>query len=176
MKGFSSHMGSTLFEDCVSVGPVSDLDVRRLGALTMIEVFDDDDDDAEAKQGGLGSEILERKTVKAPVSVPTKTGVNPVFADEETPADVVFEAKKIIDLTDEDKALADLEDAIEETAEVMAAEEIKTFTAEELGEVADDAGINGLRKIAEPLGAKSNSIDGLIKEILHRQSNPKIVN
>ena len=42
----------------------------------------------------------------------------------------------------------------------------KSLSREELEAVADDGGISGLRAIAEPLGVKSNSIDGLIDAIL----------
>lgn len=40
------------------------------------------------------------------------------------------------------------------------------YTAEQLAAVADKEGINGLRKIAEPLGIKSNSIVSMIDQIL----------
>lgn len=40
------------------------------------------------------------------------------------------------------------------------------WTAEELGAIADESGIAGLRVIAEPAGVKGNSIAGLIAAIL----------
>lgn len=42
------------------------------------------------------------------------------------------------------------------------------WTEEELGAVADEKGIAGLREIAEPHGIKGNSIAGLIKGILDK--------
>lgn len=41
-----------------------------------------------------------------------------------------------------------------------------TYTLEQLGAIADKDGIAGLRKVAEPLGVKANSIKGLIDGIL----------
>ena len=42
------------------------------------------------------------------------------------------------------------------------------WTEEELGAVADEKGIAGLREIAEPHGIKGNSIAGLIKGIIEK--------
>jgi hypothetical protein len=42
----------------------------------------------------------------------------------------------------------------------------ETYTEEQLGLIADEKGINGLREIADPLGIKNNSIGGLIESIL----------
>ena len=44
----------------------------------------------------------------------------------------------------------------------------KAWTEEELGAVADEKGIAGLREIAEPYGIKGNSIAGLIKAIMEK--------
>lgn len=40
------------------------------------------------------------------------------------------------------------------------------WTEEELGKIADEQGIAGLREIAEPAGIKSKSVQGLIEAIL----------
>lgn len=45
----------------------------------------------------------------------------------------------------------------------------KHYTAEELAEVADKEGIKGLRKIADPIGVKANSIAELIGKIVDFQ-------
>ncbi len=42
----------------------------------------------------------------------------------------------------------------------------KVWTEEELGKIADEQGIAGLREIAEPAGIKSKSVQGLIEAIL----------
>ena len=42
------------------------------------------------------------------------------------------------------------------------------WTEEELGAVADEKGIAGLREIAEPHGIKGNSVAGLIKGIIEK--------
>lgn len=61
-----------------------------------------------------------------------------------------------------------------ETATVIPVEPEKpvvntvAWTEEELGAVADEKGIAGLREIAEPHGIKGNSIAGLIKGILDK--------
>lgn len=61
-----------------------------------------------------------------------------------------------------------------ETATVIPVEpekvEVTTtaWTEEELGVVADEKGIAGLREIAEPAGIKGNSIAGLIKGIVEK--------
>lgn len=61
-----------------------------------------------------------------------------------------------------------------ETATVIPVEPEKpvvttvAWTEEELGALADDKGIAGLREIAEPYGIKGNSIAGLIKAIMEK--------
>lgn len=48
------------------------------------------------------------------------------------------------------------------------------YTEEDLAKIADEKGINGLRTIGDPLGAKGTSIVGLIAEILKKQgAKPK---
>lgn len=49
---------------------------------------------------------------------------------------------------------------------VEAAKPVVQYTAEQLADIADKSGIAGLRDIAEPLGLKGNSINGLIAAIL----------
>lgn len=45
----------------------------------------------------------------------------------------------------------------------------KTYTEEELGDVVEDKGINGLREIATPLNVRGRSIPDLIRGILAAQ-------
>jgi len=47
-----------------------------------------------------------------------------------------------------------------------------TYTVEELSAVADADGIRGLRKIADPLGIKSNSIAEMINAIINATQAP----
>lgn len=44
--------------------------------------------------------------------------------------------------------------------------EAQAYTREDLESIADAKGITGLREIGQPLGIKSNSINGLIEELL----------
>lgn len=60
-----------------------------------------------------------------------------------------------------------------EPSEIVAPTTI-AWTEEELGQLADEKGIAGLREIAEPAGVKGNSIAGLIKAIVEK-SVPKEV-
>jgi hypothetical protein len=53
----------------------------------------------------------------------------------------------------------------EEVAKAYATK-LPTYTEEQLGTIADEEGIAGLRTIAEPFGLKSNSIGGLIELIV----------
>lgn len=62
--------------------------------------------------------------------------------------------------------------------EVVAESEIiasgRIYTEEELAAIADDAGIAGIRAIAQPLGIRGNSIATLISDILAKQAKPAV--
>lgn len=45
----------------------------------------------------------------------------------------------------------------------------KIYTEDELAKIADEKGIQGLREIGDPIGAKDVSISGLIRDILAAQ-------
>lgn len=48
-------------------------------------------------------------------------------------------------------------------------DDLRTYTAAELGEIADTAGMKGIREIAEPRGLRDNSTKDLISKILADQ-------
>lgn len=54
-------------------------------------------------------------------------------------------------------------------APVQVAEDVKTWTDEELMAIADDQGIKGLREIGDAMGAKGRAIPELINNILQIQ-------
>lgn len=76
----------------------------------------------------------------------------PVFAVGDAEHDRVANATETVRQMDADKPLT------------------SGYTQEQLGAIADKDGIGGLRKIAEPMGIKGNSITGLIDAILKSQA------
>jgi hypothetical protein len=59
---------------------------------------------------------------------------------------------------------------IESVEEPPAHAVARIWTAEDLGELADQGGINALREVAEPLGVKATAIKALIEKILEAQA------
>lgn len=66
--------------------------------------------------------------------------------------------------------LAEREAGVKVLAQIMAPNESKTYTKEELEGVADKSGIAGLREIGDAMDVKSASISGLIDAILAKQT------
>lgn len=169
MESFSSYMGTVQFENGVSVEDVSTSEINRLAALTNIALIDEDGN--EMGQAGLGAAMVgSNKTQIAPAQH-SQTGTDD-FKVEETPGPADFNtAPAPVDPIGQDEK--DLDALINETGET---DEIPpmpetVYERAELEKIADEKGIAGLREIADPMGVKDNSINGLIKEILQAQGD-----
>lgn len=165
-KTFSSYMGTTKFKNGVSESDVSDAEIRILGAITAIEVIDDE---GNAKTAGPAQNVSDLRSMEAPVEKKLEPEGEPDTRAEITPEPVEIkgvEPKK--EETEEaqerlDAEIAELEQAVEgETKR-------EPMTREELEAIADEKGITGLREIGNELGVKSNSIEDLIGKILAAQ-------
>ena len=114
---------------------------EAMGAAIRIETL-------EGKQLNAAVTMLDRYQDKAPVekALLTQDGAPRTPPQKAKPAPVA-----------------------DEPAAVEAVEP-KTWTAEELGALADKGGINALREIAEPLGVKATAIKALIDKVLEVQA------
>jgi len=177
---FTSFMGTVEFKDGVSVDHVSKAEMNRLGALTAIEIVNDDG--TSGGQGGSGVDSVNMRTVGAPVVSEMERGKDEDFPEVEPVEDVELGGAG----TDEDEVGDEL-DAIEadiaesenagatdepkEGDEVVEGEDepAKVYTRAELGEIADKSGMAGLREIGEHLDVRDTSIVGLIDKIIDKQ-------
>lgn len=168
MEKFSSYLGTVQFVDGVSVDAVSQAEINRLGALTAIEVFDEDT--GEAEQGGAGADAVKFRTMGAPINQHFERDEAEAPKEEVIPAPVKIE-EAALPVADEDKAQDELDALLAETSSEPdgETEPVRLYTKEELEAIADEKGIAGLREISDPMGVKDNSIVGLIKEILQAQ-------
>lgn len=168
MESFSSYLGTVKFVNGVSEDTPSQAEIARLGALTKIEVFDEET--GEAEQGGAGADAVKHRTTGAPMNKHFERGVADAPKEEINPTPVeIKEAAKPVE--DTDKAQAELDALLAETSSEPEGENhpVRFYTKEELEAVADEKGIAGLREIADPMGVKNTSIVGLINEILQAQ-------
>lgn len=178
MATFSSYMGKTLFKDGISVDDVSPAEIRLLGAITSIEVIDED---GATRQGGHNADHAAARTrMQAPKAEYHPRGEDAPARAEITPAPELHEPPKRKAL-DEDEAEDALEAALnngdgDDDFVGGTAEEALTpiYTETDLAEIAERKGIKGLREIAEPMGVRARSIGEMIAAILHRQKNPKV--
>lgn len=173
MATFSSHMGVTKFENGVSVDHVSAREIAHLGAITGIEVIEDD---GSTRPGGPGADMIANRGMSAPVETKLVAVGELNSPVEITPPPMVIKAEKVEAETEAEKAqtelnaeVAAMEAAAAAEANIAPDEATVVYTREELELIADDKGIGGLRDIGDKLDAKSNSIEGLIDKILTAQ-------
>ncbi|MDX5412913.1 MAG: hypothetical protein LPK02_07680 [Rhodobacterales bacterium] len=170
MASFSSYMGVTKFEDGVSVGDVSEREIRILGSITGIEIVEED---GSTRPGGPSNDMIAQRSTPAAVETKLTPVGEPNSPVEITPGPAVFEAPKTEAETEAEKTAQALEAEVaameEAAADAEAAQPAVVYTREELEAIADDKGITGLREIGDALDAKSNSIEGLIEKILAAQ-------
>lgn len=139
---YTGHYGSTEFKDGVSVGEMSDSDVRLISAIMSVECVDDGKDPGENAKFQASLQVSAFST-----NLPTKAELQAAGKiAPDAPEDEVNNAPALTVST--------------------------AYTAEQLEEIADKGGIAGLREIAEPLGLKGTSITGLIASILGAQAGP----
>lgn len=138
---FTGEFGQIEFVDGVSVYPVSERDAARLGAFVRIEKED-------GEQAG--------DNVKHVAGY-----------------DLQVEQEQLLRNAAEPKAAVEGENAPESTeaavAPAAAVVELKKYTREELGAIADQQGLEGLREIGNQFGVKAVSIAKLIDLIVEKQ-------
>lgn len=171
MAKFSSHMGTVLFKDGVSVDHVSAAEARLLGSITAVEVINDDNE--TVGKAGLGQEHANLRSKKAEVEKPlTPDQEKPNAPEEILQPDVKVEPIKSEEDPDDvvaaelEQKVSDLEDAVQDET---VSEPAEALSREALETIADEEGIAGLRKIGEPLNVKSNSVEGLIEKLVAAQ-------
>lgn len=137
---FTGDFGSYEFKDGVSVEALTQRTIDRLAAATALEIVEESGDkDAEGRQAGPAARIIGGVTLAADVVAPLPRADKEVF----------------------DEQVATLEAALTPKHEIL--------TRQVLEEIADKSGISGLRKVAEPWGAKGRAILEVINAILRKQ-------
>lgn len=171
---FSSYMGTVLFENGVSVDHVSKAEMNRIGALTRIELVNEDG--SEGEQAGNAAEMVKMRSQGAPVLKPMKRdGDDTDLPTEQRVEDVQIgapqsETNEVDEATQAlNEAIASGEEIVEPTNEEPTSEPAKIYTAKELEEIADKDGMAGLREIGDALEVKDTSIAGLMEKILAKQ-------
>ena len=158
---FTSSLGhGAMFENGVSVDPVDQRNIRRIGASLSIV-------DAETGEPlGPSAEMAAAQNKRAPVF--KARGKTP----KQNRADNAEQTAERARLIAEAKAREEKREADRKAAEAKRLEDefgAVVYSREELEAVAANDGIKGLREIADPLGVKNTSISGLIEEILNAQ-------
>lgn len=165
--GFSDMLGTTQFENGVSVDSVSAQEALRLGAILRIEEVNENGD--SMGQVGATVEMVHNRFVPAEIEAPILRGEDEQpAAVEETPEPVEIEGDAPSGEVDALEANG-LETQAPDSQDTPAAS-VKVWTREELEAIADAEGIKGLREVGTPMGAKNTSISKLIDEILAVQA------
>ena len=139
---YTGQMGITFFEDGLSTDVVPFKDANRMAAVLKCEF--EDGTSCNAAQRLLDT-AQQEASVERVTEDEVKTDAAPVVAAPvETPV--------VINLTPAERPRDEAN--------------THSFSRADLEEIADQSGIAGLREIATPLGLKSNSISGLIDELV----------
>lgn len=137
---YTGQMGIIFFENGLSTEPVPFRDAARMAAVMICEF--EDGTSCNPAQRLLETALQEadstRDTIDAPVA--------------EEPA-VLPAVEALVEIV--------MTKAVEKSAVP-----VRVYSRDELAAIADKKGISGLREIATPLGIKSNSITGLIEELV----------
>ena len=145
-ESFTGFMGEVEFKDGVSVEDVPRMFADRIAAAMRTETVD-------GKEIGELARLRENKDMPAPDVISQQTK-----RDQEEAKEAKEEAKE------EPKG-----DIVEE----WTMPEMTWYTKEELGAIADEKGIEGLREIAEPLGVKGRAIIEIINGVVKKQEEVK---
>lgn len=160
MEMFTGHMGSTYFENGVSVEDVSPVQIRLLGALTTIMVLDGE----KEYQGGSAADTAANRSTGYETK---KTWLEP---DELAALDAEV-AKTVAPFEQGEVNVAAVQtDAFKSLANTEPAKpNVKVYSREELEMIADEKGLKGLREIGDVLGVKGTAIITMIETILAAQ-------
>lgn len=191
MDSFTSFMGPVEFVNGVSVDHVSKREIAMLGAITLVEVIEDD---GRTYQGGDAAAMVDMGDVPAPSEMTLER-----TAEEEAPEQITPAPQEIAEVdptpepeaqfTDPDDPIEQLRLNLENTSRLVdeasapqaqpeaptaPAIPIASWTRETLEVIADEQGIKGLREVADLYGLKDSSINGLIDKILSKKAEAPI--
>lgn len=169
MKSFNGYFGPHRFVNGVSTDALNHMDIQRMAAITQIKAIDEET--GEESFTGVAHELVASRRAGAPMSADPKTLESEPAKEEEIPAPVDSEPAKPAPTDEEKEAIKEAEALENEIAQAEDEQkaEVKVYTKEELEEIADEKGIKGLREVADPMGVKDTSIEGLISEIIAAQ-------
>lgn len=171
MKKFNGYYGQHMFIDGVSEHSLNKRDIDMLSAIVQIVAIDEDGGESFC---GVAHDMVSGRRVGAVVSEPLKVAGEASFKAEENqppvePVQVKTEQDKTVETLKSEVADLDAEIEASEAAADNKTSSEGVYTKEDLEKIADENGIKGLREIAEPLGVKNVSIEGLIAEIIKAQ-------
>jgi hypothetical protein len=136
---FTGPFGTHEFVNGVSVEDVSTRDAERLGAVIPIETVD-------GVEMNVASSIQKKREAN----------------DQQVKQDAV-----VVEETESEEEVEEVEESLDEDwIEKSVSTSAFMFNEAQLVLIADEEGIEGLRKLSEPVGLKSNSITGLLKKML----------
>lgn len=138
-ESFTGSMGALAFESGLSTTDVQERDFLRLSSVMKCE-----------REDGSSASPADALLAIANVGAPTPEAAREAELESNAAALAAFTQPEA--------------DKPQTAAPTMPAAAI--YTEEQLGALADKEGIKGLRKIAEPLGIKGNSIKDLITGII----------
>lgn len=133
---YNGQMGVTFFEEGLSVSDVLVQDAIRMSAVMLCEWED-------GTSPNIAQSLIDNSDTPAPTFVSGEDGQHELNDDEI-------------------KAAQEVQAALIQAGAPVG----PSYTFEQLAEIADAKGIQGLREISDPLGIKSNSIKNLIDAIV----------
>lgn len=165
---FTGLLGVIEFREGVSVNEVARFDSLRLSAVMSCEGIN-----GEALS--LAQEIISNNQA-API-IPDRTGEDaPVQAETSTEA-LVGDSDTVAVVEVTSTAVVQPGELVSTTITLPQALAPAMLTQADLEAIADKGGIKALRDFADPLGIKSSSIAGLIRELIfagHAVANPPV--
>lgn len=147
---YSGQMGVLFFENGLTTADVKSNDAWRLAAQFLCEWED-------GSSVSVAQSILDHANTSTNDLLPELTADQALAQEAQAFSQVYGDSNPTLVIAD----TAVAPDAFVEG---------KIYTEEELGAVADENGIAGMRAIADTMGIKGNSIAGLIADILAKQA------
>ena len=160
---YNGQVGQTVFVDGESVASVTPAQIRLISAAMRCEVLAEEGETVDLSDHGVAQALIDGNGKEAAAQPPRMRGdeyERLLEAQKTEESELV--RNQIAAVTGNPVVVPEVDDAPE-------VREFTDWTAESLGEVADKDGIAGLRELADPKGIKSNSIAGLIAEMLQYQ-------
>lgn len=145
---YTGWLNAVEFSEGISVNPVPQNIADRIsGTMRVVEI---EDDGTELGQAGAAARLKDGATIRAEVVQPLARATEEELK-EEAERDAAAAAEK-----------------------ARLAEVKKSYTKEELEEIADKDGIKGLREVGDTLGVRGRAIPELIDDILTAQEKLKV--